>query len=263
MVEHPVNITSELNQVHARLVESLKGAAAFARLSDQFSQLRSDCVLPEPSIVVSFGNSEALQTVRQAYSQLGSNFAVIAMISGFEVFLGRLLLIRRLAEHAPDGKVRVGDFVNFRRTIMEGETRAKPVRLVTKIFSAPPQRIRSGAEWLEGIYAIRVCLVHREGVVGEADVDEASGRLTVKWRKAEIQVAGQKVLRFPHSANKGEEIGVMFVDEERSWDLGDRIEIEPDESQQMALALSFLAGWLRDELHSDLTQVFPPLPRVT
>jgi hypothetical protein len=255
MPEHVVNVTNELNVLHGQVVQSLEDAAVFSTLSDQFSRLPEESALPEPEVVVRFGHSEErAKRVRRSYSALGAAFAVVSMISGFEAYLARLLLIRRLAEKASERRgISVEDFGKLRRQV-DGETRASPERLVDKLVESPSSDLLAASEWLSGIYRVRVCLTHRHGLVDTRDVNE-SGVLTVKWRKAELYVGERPLDRLPFRAEAGEQVRVRFVDENRTWRPGDRIEVGPEDCQHMAFSLGFLAGWLKEELHTEIQRL--------
>lgn len=255
MTDYTVNLTKELELLNSQVVESLEEAAAFSILSDQFSRLREEFALPEPEVVLRFGRAEQVASnVRKGYSGLGAAFSVISMISGFEAYLTRLLLMRRLVESTGSkGALRGEEFKRLRAEV-EGESRAAPMRLVKKVVGSPSERLLTGAEWLEGVYRVRVCLTHRGGRVDARDINE-DGVLAVKWRRAQLHV-GEKLLdHLPFQAEAGERISVRFVDDNRRWRPGDRIQVTPEDCQHMAFSLAFLAGWLKEELHTEIQQL--------
>jgi len=256
MTQYVWNLTDDLNLLHSQVVESLEEAAAFSTLSNQFSRLPEDSPLPEPEVVVRFGRVEEVASrVRKGYSGLGAAFAVVSMISAFEAYLTRLLLIRRSAEKAGQRGGLGGEEFNRLRTRVQGESRTSPKRLVEKLVASPSENLRVGAEWLDGIYRVRVCLTHRRGLVDTRDVNE-SGVLTAKWRKAEFHVGEKPLDHLPFRAEAGEQLSVRFVDENRTWRPGDRIEVGPEDCHHMAFSLAFLAGWLKEELHTEIQQLF-------
>ena len=202
-----------------------------------------------------FGQVEEVASrVRKRYSALGAAFAVVSMISGFEAYLTRLLLFRRLAEKAGRGRGVRGEEFNKLRTRVQGESRTSPKRLLEKVVGSPSEKVRVGAEWLEGIYAVRVCLTHRGGLVDARDVNE-EGQLAVKWRKVELYVGEKPLDHLPFQVEAGEQLSLRFVDETRTWRPGDRIEVGPEDCQHMAFSLAFLAGWLKDELHTEIQRL--------
>jgi hypothetical protein len=255
MADYVLNLTNELNRVHSQVVQSLADAAAFSTLSNQFSRLPEDSALPEPEVVMRFGAVEEVAgRVRKRYSALGTAFAVISMISGFEAYLTWLLLFRRFAERVAQRGALPGDEFNRLRTRIQGESRASPKRLVEKLVASPSDNLRAGGEWLDGIYRLRLCLTHRGGLVDARDVNQ-SGKLTVKWRKAELYVGDKPLDRLPFHVETGGQVRVRFVDENRSWSMGEPIELGPDDCQHMAFSLAFLAGWLREESHTEIQQL--------
>lgn len=255
MTQYVWNLTDELNLLHSQVVQSLEEAAAFSTLSNQFSRLPEDSPLPEPEVVVRFGRvEEVANRVRKGYSGLGAAFAVVSMISGFQAYLTRLLLIRRSAEKAGQRRGLRGEEFNRLRTRVEGESRTSPKGVIGKLVKSPSENLRVGGEWLDGIYRVRICLAHRDGLVDPGDVNE-DGVLAVKWRKPEIHVAEKLVHRLPHQGQAGDQVTVRFADQERTWRAGERIEVTPQDCQHMAFSLAFLAGWLKEELHTEIQQL--------
>ena len=252
MAEHVINLSNELNLIHSQVVHSLEDAVAFSALSNQFSQLPEDSPLAKPEVVLHFGHvEEVANRVRKRYSELGAAFAVVWMISAFEAYLTRLLLFRRVAEKAGRLRSLAGEEFNKLRTRVQGESRASPKRLLEKVVTSPSEKLRVGGEWLEGIYGVRVCLTHRSGLVDARDVND-DGVLAVKWRKVALYVGEKPLDHLPYQVEAGEQIGLRFVDETRTWRPGDRIEVGPEDCQHMAFSLAFLAGWLKDELHTEI-----------
>jgi len=88
----------------------------------------------------------------------------------------------------------------------------------------------------------RNCLVHRNGIVSEKDAN--SGQLVVSWRRMKviaIDEDGEHELKTGIVYEKATTIALKFVEESKSFDLGDSISFSPQEFQNIAWAL-FLFG---------------------
>ncbi len=90
----------------------------------------------------------------------------------------------------------------------------------------------------------RNCLVHRQGIVSEKDIDE-NGELIVKWRTMELVVTSpdglQEIMEKPKVIESGGSLGYRFGDRERSFKVGQRIFLELDELYQSIVTLYFFA----------------------
>ena len=88
----------------------------------------------------------------------------------------------------------------------------------------------------------RNCLVHRNGIVSEKDAD--SGVLVVSWKRMKliaIDEDGEHELKTGVVYEKATTIAMKFVEESKSFNLGDSISFSPLEFQSIAWAL-FLFG---------------------
>ena len=88
------------------------------------------------------------------------------------------------------------------------------------------------------INAARNCLVHRDGVVSERD--SVDGRLVVTWRRVKLVITdedGERDLVFDLVHKKESSLGMKFLDEQRSFNLGDRITFSAPEFQHIAWSM--------------------------
>jgi len=88
------------------------------------------------------------------------------------------------------------------------------------------------------INAARNCLVHRDGVVGERD--SVDGRLVVSWRRVKWVITdedGERDLVSGVVYEKESSLGMKFLDEKRSFKLGDRITFSAPEFQHIAWSM--------------------------
>jgi hypothetical protein len=77
--------------------------------------------------------------------------------------------------------------------------------------------------------AARNCLTHRKGIVGQLDLKEPTDKgLVINFRKSELFVSGSEGERIidtsPAILNSGEMLSMRFVNSERIFLLGDRIQ---------------------------------------
>ena len=255
MADYTINLNAEIDQAHAAVIKSLEHGARFAVIGDQFARLPANVELPAPIPVLQIGSpDEAPAFVRDSFSSMASSLAVISMVSSFESYLSQLMLLKLFAEKiAQSGKATSEEF-NRLRWVVAQEMRGRPTVILAKLILAPSKNIAAAAEWLDAIYSVRVCLTHREGLVGIQDVD-SSQSFTARWRKAEFYAGDRRISELPLIAYGGETIRVTFSDEIRTWKLGDRTVVDPQDCVHMNFALSSLAGWVKGDLLAGIVKV--------
>src|SRR3972149_361223 len=252
MATQTLQIDREVSVAYASVVDSLQKAGHFAQLCDQFGRLPSDAALPTPTALFHLGGPEVTNAVRESFSQRGAAQAVVSMISSFEYFLLQLLFLRRLTERFVRlAVIPANDMLQIRRSV-GGEIRARPTALLRKIIQAPSAEAIAGSEWLDGIYRVRVCVVHRDGHGDLEDVDDPQS-LTVTWRKADLYAGERLITEFPFIAHDGENINIRFSDTTRIWKLGERIELESEDCRSMSFALYLLATWIQKEFFGEVS----------
>ena len=91
------------------------------------------------------------------------------------------------------------------------------------------------------INAARNCLAHRGGVVGRQDLRTATDDgLTVSWRKVEIRirgVSGERVITKPARVEKGELVSMEFTPTNRTFELGEKIDLSVSDYVDIATTL--------------------------
>lgn len=259
MAVYTINVTQQLDDEFRGMASSLEETMAFVILSDQFSQLSDEISLPPPRFLFRYGAGEETSARQKSnFAQLAAGFSIIGMVSAFEDYLNRLLFIRRVAEKMGDTKSLSGDNVNRIRERVQKEGKSNsPAKLVRLLLTGPSDDIKVGAEWLEGIYKVRNSLAHRMGYVDERDADE-NGLLEVKWRRVTLLANGDPIESVGHFVNAGDKVSIQISDEQRTWGIGDKINVDPADCQQMALSLSLLGASLKNELHSEIARILIP-----
>ena len=89
----------------------------------------------------------------------------------------------------------------------------------------------------------RNCLTHRHGIVSPQDLKNPTDEgLLIKIRKLQVTVKGEngeRIIKGPTRLDAGEQLRVGFVDSERLFHLGERIQFTP--SEYVDLCTTFLA----------------------
>jgi hypothetical protein len=86
---------------------------------------------------------------------------------------------------------------------------------------------------------VRNCLEHRDGIVGDADVETNSATMKLRLPRLKVYVerAGEEVeVAAGTRVQRGENIIVSTTFREREWQLGSRVTFSPEEFQEIALA---------------------------
>ena len=248
--ERTLNVGAELRDAEARLGEALKRLAVFAAIAERLGKLPEGADLPSADIVMHFGglshvapNEQRRESkeVRENFAAYCARFAVVGMITACEEFLQRILFIVRLGEFAAkSGATLTGEqFIQTREKTRKEVRRLSvdglPMQILAAIHrnSVPLPEL----DWFRGVYSIRKCLVHRNGVIGEDDVDE-HGIASAKWRKAAMQIGDKEIAALPIPVQAGDVLSVQFVDSVRTWQLGDSVILTAQECQEVALTLS-------------------------
>lgn len=193
------------------------------------------------------GKHEDMAVQREAPLLL-SRFALLQALSHFEHHACLLLLQRRVLEHlAPDKRMQPGELWNILKNVHQ-ESKPGPVRVAfEKVVTAPSRNLAEMRPWLEGLYAVRNCLAHRNGQVEIVDVapDQRrlelttdADRLRATWLNVTITSGGEPVeLPFQH---KGDDLGVALNPYSREWRVGEKIDVTPSEIQGICLAVTLL-----------------------
>jgi hypothetical protein len=219
---------------------------------------------PDFSVPVRAGGIAQDQAVRREAPILFSRFAIISMVSRFEVYLGHLLLQRRVLEFL-GGTERRMDGPNLWRILItvQQESKGGPVRLCNAVVTSHSSELQEKTEWLDGLYRVRNCLAHRLGIVQMIDVkplgvplDEAKDddRLKAKWLRMRMCVNGEEV-ELPHYSPTESRLDVSFEQHIREWKIGDQIDVEPVDCQSIAISMSNLAQQIESEFEREMNLV--------
>jgi hypothetical protein len=133
---------------------------------------------------------------------------------------------------------------------VDRESRSGPVKMTFgKVVTAPTTRLAEMKPWLEGLYAVRNCLAHRNGRVALVDVAPDRGKLEqtrdtdvlkATWLKVTLRVNGS-MIELPY-VHPGGELEVSIEPFSRQWKIGDRIDVTASEIHGISLALSSIAN---------------------
>jgi hypothetical protein len=88
----------------------------------------------------------------------------------------------------------------------------------------PPKLVRE----IQSINAARNCFVHRDGVVGEKDLDE-TGQLTVDFRRLSLVVGPSDApieISLPYTGQEGDELRIRERDASKSFSLGQLVSFD-------------------------------------
>jgi hypothetical protein len=100
------------------------------------------------------------------------------------------------------------------------------------------------------LVAVRNCLEHRHGIVGAADAD-ANGQLSLTLPRLQTVaiVEGKEIEIGPgYVSEASTQIGIKRVNRERTYRLGEKIEIDAAQFQEIAFACHLFAEDIASKL---------------
>jgi hypothetical protein len=260
---YPDDARKEVDALQA----GLEYDAAIALLGNACTELKVDG--PNFSTIVRLGDQTHDALVRKLAPGLLSRFSLISMVSRFEKHARQLLRQRHVIEAlGGTGKRMTADvfWPILRQT--EKEARQGPVRLCARLLvKQPSAELLGRMKWLEGIYRVRNCLAHRLGVVEMEDVrprgasleqTQDTDKLTAVWLRPVVFVNGVEITALPHQG--GGHVEIRFVEYERTWNIGDQVEVTPTDCQAIAMSLSLLANRLLADLEGELNALLAVAP---
>jgi hypothetical protein len=186
------------------------------------------------------------QEVSKRFTAYSSRYAVAAMITSLELFVLRLYWVALAYERA----TQQGDRIGVEQIYQFGDEARKKarytslvglIRIVCKQFEIPPENENFDA--VASIYAARNCLTHRLGVVGPEDVRD--GALELKFRVVRMSVDGklQETIRGTR-VNAGSFMELSFQLDQRTFRIGDSVDLTPQDCQSIALTIALMGQWL-------------------
>lgn len=97
---------------------------------------------------------------------------------------------------------------------------------------------------ISSIIAVRNCLVHRRGIVGDRDVD-LTGQLTLQWMRLSLQATSDdgatREIAIRQRVEAGERLALHHGPAERSFHLGERISLDAQTFSDIAWTVPLLA----------------------
>lgn len=248
MVAYVIQIPRDIQILLERFIDRVERTAKFAYLLEQFGSLPTDLELPQAKVLVSFGTPGVYNTVKKNFTSYALPQTVVDLTTATEVYLKELLVMRRLIEHiAENASPIAGEKANeIRKKVYQKEARTSLRRLVELIIDSPSSELIKAIQWIDSIYALRKCLVHRDGVVDEMDVN-SFGKLRVVWRKIAMFANDQEIIELPFRFETGGTLKVQISDEEREYSPGELIAISVDDCQNMAFSLCIFGNLIAVE----------------
>lgn len=258
---------SDARKAQSALIKGLEYAAAFAAFgaSAQEKENSNPTKILNLSTGVKFGDEEADAAVKRDIALLCSRYAFIAMVSHFDQFTKLLLLQRRFLEETKDGGRLDSEAMWTLLKRVNGEMRRQSLSAVVtrSIVTNPSGDLLGRSNWLTGISRVRHCIAHRLGLVQLEDVKpegvpfdqiKETDRFTVSWLRPRVFVDGKEITSFPYT-HTGKNTGdgqLRFEEEQRSWEVGEIIHIDPLECQGIAMTLTQVANLVLREFEQEM-----------
>ena len=266
-----LNLSTEAKNAHAKVVAELERSALFALLGERLGKLPPDLDLPPANTIMDFGGprpvegkpptDSAWSEMKEEFPEYCARYAILGMITAFEIYLQRLLFIARLCHEASqDNKMITGDtFHKIRKQCLKEVRNLSVDGVVIKISETINCDISStsGIKWFRSVYGLRKCLLHRGGVVGEEDIND-KGILTATWRKSVLSVNGKDITALPILVKKGGMLAISMVDEVRTWHTGEKLKLTAQDCQDIGMSLATFAGQITNELNKGLVALLSP-----
>ncbi|MGH9428466.1 MAG: hypothetical protein ACRD2L_19440, partial [Terriglobia bacterium] len=200
----------DARRVIEELRKGLRYDAAVAVLGNPASKLEVPRDTPDFSVPIRCSGQEEDRAVRRDAPLLLSRFAIISMVSRFEVHARLLLVQRRVLEElgGPSKKMTPEAMWAILRKV-HAESRDNPARWCTEhLVRSPSPELQRRMEFFAGIYKVRNCLAHRMGQVQLVDVKPEGkqlretrddDRLVAIWLRPRVSVDGNEVTSFPYT----------------------------------------------------------------
>jgi len=259
MAGHAIDLGAQLDAALDALYHSLGECTAFAELGESVGKLPPSTPLPEADVIIRFlWGRPTDQSLPPPWEIVGSRFpvysaryAVLGMVTATEVFLARLRLLTRVVRemHQAGGTMLGERFNSLVSDERKKASRTSVERLIKTVLSnvgIPPAGVQHRIDHIMSIYKLRVCLSHREGIVGQEDVDKE--HFTATWLKVVPEVDGVPVTQLPALIPGGAELSAPIREETRQWSIGEPIELTAKDCHHIAMTLTLACTHLRDEV---------------
>jgi hypothetical protein len=250
----PINATRQIGEAHAAFCDELTRFVQFASLSDRLGRLPLTQPLPESPHVIAFGSAPSLEEeVRGELGGCAARFAVLAMLTSVDGHLGRLLLLRRLAEDfASNGDGSEERRQRIAQAVAEEAGEGGLALLSRLVTGDKTPELEEAARWLSGLVRMKSALVRPLGTVTGEDLPAPDQPLRVAWRRTVGALDGNPLEGLPYALVAGQTLGYCFVERSRSWQAGERLHLSASDCHDIAISLSCLSLAVSNQLHDDL-----------
>ncbi len=257
MKPRDLRFPEDARHVRDSLIHGLEYDAAFTILADRMSRLPFDA-MPKEALAVRFAPFEAERVVHRELSGLCARLATISMVARFDRANHALLLQRRFLEGLMAGghaRMPGPDLMPTMRRVRQEIRHNSPVKVVKQLLvKKPSPELLSRAKWLEGVYRVRNCLAHREGIVQMEDTDEADS-LRVKWLATKAKIDGRELTTVPFTVEKAANVEVRIEESERTWRIGEPLHLTASDSQNIAVNLGLLESRILAEFEVEMSKL--------
>jgi len=249
------NLKGGVEYAYALALSRMARAAGFALLANRIQKALPDLDLPPPDVVIRF-DAEVDDYEPARFEDYCIQYCLVRMISVFEQYLRDIYLLVRIGVEARSAGQIQRDAV---KQICDAtvKDRSGLWKLFRNLFTAlgKPVKVIEGRHWISSLDGIRNCIVHRGGWVEDLDVGK-KGVFEAVWRKTTMMDPGGRfVTSLPHKVEKGGELSVIFADEKRVWNKGERIALSVQDCQDGAFTLSAVCYQIHINVSDGLRQL--------
>jgi hypothetical protein len=249
MAEH--DLGDLITRASNSLESDISVLAAYTAVAGGISDLPEGTELPEADLFFTFGfgpqqveskivQNPIIEQVRKDFGLHSSRYAVLAMITAFEVYLERMHWLSLLMKHAHSNGPEISSekMHTLRNESLRIAMGKNPPQMMEAILvnlrgADQPESLK----WVKSIYGARKILSHRNGIVSEVDADK-DGTFTLLRRTVTVE-------------DEDEGSVLKFVGTTSEYKVGEELVITPKECQEIAFALISAADNLT-ELFSDV-----------
>lgn len=253
MADYPINISINLPALRAELLHSLQRTiylvSAGLQLKDKIDPDRLH--LPTNSVTVVFDGSLKwdARKAEELYSEwiLCNGFRdIIEYVNSFLESGHKVLAFWDLATKQKDGIEITGS--DWNQIIISGGKQFHRFGMPSKLSHVQDKHNilidPKFREQIQSINAARNCLVHRNGVVAEQDMN-AVGSLEVKWTNLDLIVEnedGEKQLMLGEVVEEGSVIAIQNREKLKAFSMGERVLFSAQEFANIAWGLSLFGN---------------------